>query len=148
MHSLKRSLMALAFSTLGAIGIAQGAVITLDFEGLGTQANINDFYNGGTDSQGNSGTNYNIQFGPNTLSLKEGDPSANFALAPSGDTIMFFLTGSAILNYAAGFDTGFSFWYTTVSFAGSVQVYDDLNADGELARKHQPVGSGCRSVPR
>jgi hypothetical protein len=45
---------------------------------------------------------------------------------------MFFLTGSAILNYSAGFDTGFSFQYTTVSFAGSVDVYDGLDATGNL----------------
>ena len=45
---------------------------------------------------------------------------------------MFFLTGSAILNYAPGFDTGFSFWYSTVGFSGSVMVYDGLNATGNL----------------
>ena len=136
MNLLRRSLLAFAFafafSAVGVIGVAHAAVITLDFEGAGSQANVNNFYNGGTDSQGNSGTNYGIQFGTNTLSLEEGDPNANFALPPSGDTIMFFLTGSAILNNAAGFDTGFSFWYTTVSFSGSVQVYDDLNATGNL----------------
>lgn len=132
MNSLKRSLLAFALSAVATIGVAPAAVITLDFEGAGSQANLNDFYNGGTDSQGNSGTNYGIQFGSNTLALEEGDPTANFALAPSGDTIMFFLTGTAILNYAAGFDTGFSFWYTTVNFAGTVEVWDDVNATGNL----------------
>lgn len=129
---MKRSFLAVGLSVLGTIGIAPAAVISLDFEGAGSQANLEEFYNGGTDSAGNSGTNYNISFGSNTLALKEGDPAANFALAPSGDTIMFFLTGTAILNYAAGFETGFSFWYTTVGFAGSVEVYDDLNATGNL----------------
>jgi len=132
MNSLKRYLLAVVLSALGMTGIAHAAVISLEFEGAGSQANLEEFYNGGTDSQGNSGTNYNISFGSNTLALKEGDPLANFALAPSGDTIMFFLTGTAILNYAAGFETGFSFWYTTVGFAGTVEVYDDLNATGNL----------------
>jgi len=106
--------------------------IVLDFEGIGSQANINGFYNGGTDSLGNSGVDYGVQFGSNSLALTEQDPSANFSNEPSPNTIMFFLTGSAVLNYAPGFDTGFSFFFTTVSFAGSVNVYDGLNGTGNL----------------
>lgn len=117
---------------LAVNGSAQAGVITLDFEGIGTQANILEFYNGGTDSQGNSGVNHEISFGQNTLGLKESDPNANFSGEPSAETIMFFLTGSAILNYDQGFDTGFSFYYTTVSFNGSVSVYDDVDATGNL----------------
>lgn len=106
--------------------------ILLDFEGIGSGAAINNFYNGGTDSQGNSGTNYGIGFGSNALALTESDPSANFSGEPSAETIMFFLTGSAVLNYAPGFDVGFSFYYTTVNFAAQVRVYDGLNATGNL----------------
>ncbi|WP_414828440.1 PEP-CTERM sorting domain-containing protein [Alteromonas sp. H39] len=112
--------------------VVRADIITLDFEGVGNQAAILDYYNGGTDSLGNSGTNYGIGFGSNSLALTESEPLANFALPPSGETVMFFLTGSAILNYAAGFDTGFSFWYSTVGFGGSVNVYDGLNATGNL----------------
>ncbi len=122
----------IAAATLAMAGLATAAPITLTFEGAGSQAALLDFYNGGTDSQGNSGTNYGISFGANSLALRESDPIANFALPPSAETIMFFLTGSAILNYAPGFDTGFSFWYTTVGFTGSVTVWDDLNATGNL----------------
>jgi hypothetical protein len=132
---MKKIVTALALTGLigaAAPSAAIAAVITLDFEGVGSQAAILDFYNGGTDSAGNSGTNYGVAFGSNALGLKESDPSANFALPPSAETAMFFLTGTAILNYAPGFDTGFSFYYSTVSFAGSVQVYDGLNATGNL----------------
>lgn len=111
---------------------AQAAPILLDFEGVGSYASVNGFYNGGTDSVGNSGTNYGVQFGSNTLALIEQDPSANFSGEPSPNTIMFFLDGTAVLNYAPGFDTGFSFWYTTVSYSGTVNVYDDVNATGHL----------------
>ena len=111
---------------------AFAAPILLDFEGVGSQAAVDDFYNGGTDSQGNSGTNYGVHFGSNALALIEQDPSANFSGEPTPNTIMFFLTGSAVLNYAPGFDTGFSFWYTTVGFTGSVNVYDGLDATGNL----------------
>ena len=45
---------------------AMAAPFVLDFEGAGNFANINGFYNGGTDSQGNSGVNYGVQFGANT----------------------------------------------------------------------------------
>ncbi len=123
----------LGLLALGMLSSATHAdVITLDFEGVGSQAAILDFYNGGTDSMGNSGTNYGVAFGQNALGLKESDPDANFALPPSAETAMFFLTGTAILNYAPGFDTGFSFYYSTVSFAGIVEVFDGLDGTGNL----------------
>jgi PEP-CTERM motif len=109
------------------------APIVLDFEGAGDQANINGFYNGGTDSAGNSGVNYGIQFGTNTLSIIDADAGGggNFANEPSPSTIMFFLTGTAVLNFAPGFETGFSFFYTS-STAATVNVYDGLDATGNL----------------
>lgn len=124
---------AAAVAMLAASGVAQADVIVLDFEGLGNSASINDFYNGGTDSMGNSGTDYGIGFGSNALSLIDSDAggTGNFANEPSADTIMFFLSGTAVLNYAAGFDTGFSFYYSS-STAASVLVYDGLDATGNL----------------
>ncbi len=130
LEMIKRGVLAAALAA--ACGAASAAVITLDFEGLGSFATIDDFYNGGTDSAGNSGTNYGVHFGNNALALVEQDPNANFSGEPTPNTIMFFLTGSAILNYAPGFDTGFSFWFTTVSFGGTVNVYDGLNGTGNL----------------
>lgn len=45
---------------------------------------------------------------------------------------MFFLdANNAILNFASGFSTGFSFFYSS-STAASVNVYDDVNATGNL----------------
>lgn len=112
---------------------ASAAVIVLDFEGAGDQAQLLNFYNGGTDSQGNSGVNHGIQFGSNALSLIDLDSggSGNFGNEPSPDTVMFFLSGTAILNYAPGFDTGLSFFYSS-STAAVVNVYDGLNATGNL----------------
>lgn len=132
MRFLKTALAAVAFAVIAAP--ASAAIITLDFEGAGNQAALLDFYNGGTDSAGNSGTNYGIQFGSNALSIIDIDAggSGNFGNEPSPDTILFFLTGSAVLNYAPGFDTGFSFFYSSTTFAGSVNVYDGLNATGNL----------------
>lgn len=127
-----KSLSAVALAA--AMSPAFAAPFTLDFEGVGDQVAILDFYNGGTDGAGNSGTNYGVQFGANTLGIIDLDAggSGNFGNEPTPDTIMFFLTGTAVLNYAAGFVDGFSFWYTTTSFTGVVSVYDGLNATGNL----------------
>jgi hypothetical protein len=88
-----------------------------------------------------------VEFNANTLALNQFNPLANFALPPSGDTIMFFLTGTAVMNYAPGFDTGFSFFYTTVSFSGSASVYDGLNATGNLLGTIQLDALGRGPVP-
>lgn len=113
---------------------AAATVITLDFEGVGDQVAVNNFYNGGTDGAGNSGVNYGVAFGANALGIRDADAggTGNFGREPTPDTILFFLTGSAVLNYAPGFTTGFSFYYTTVNFGGTVNVYDDVNATGNL----------------
>jgi len=112
---------------------APAAVITLDFEGIGDLAFIEDFYNGGTDSQGNSGEDFGVSFGTDARGLIDRDAggSGNFANEPTPDTTMFFLAGSSILNFAPGFDTGFSFFYTT-SLAATVTVWDGLDAIGSL----------------
>ncbi len=98
------------------------------------QAAINGFYNGGTDSNGNSGTDYGVAFSPATLGLIDSDAggTGNFANEPSPNTILFWLdSSSAIMNVAAGFDTGFSFYYTS-STAATINVYDGLNATGNV----------------
>lgn len=125
-------LLGLAFLTGG---VANADVIVLDFEGLDDQEAINDFYNGGTSENGNSGVNYGVSFSPNTLSIIDADAggTGNFGGEPSPDTVMFFLTGeSAIMNVAAGFEVGFSFFYSAVNNAGSVDVFSGIDGSGEL----------------
>ena len=132
--TIKLQLAAVATALLGLTGAASAAPITLTFEGLRDNEAINGFYNGGTGSLGSSGTNHSVQFNSNSLAVIDSDAggSGNIGNEPTPSTVLFFLTGSAILNYAPGFDTGFSFYYTTVSFAGTVSVYDGLNASGNL----------------
>jgi hypothetical protein len=116
-----------------AVGAVHASPIVLDFEGVGNEAKILDFYNGGTDNQNHSGTDYGISFGTNALGVidSEGGGSGGFANEPSGNTVMFFYDGSAVLNYAAGFDTGFSFFYTAAAPA-IVNIYSGLNTTGAL----------------
>ena len=57
--------------------------------------------------------------------------SSNIANEPSGSNAMLFVTGILTLNYLPGFDTGFSFFYSSSTVA-SVVVYGRLNATGKL----------------
>src|SRR5438876_738257 len=113
---------------------ARAATVVLDFEGLQNLESILNFYNGGTGSLGSAGPNYGIQFGADALSVIDSDNggSGNIANEPSPSTAAFFLTGPGdIMNVAAGFDTGFSFFYTAAS-DGTVTVYDGLNGSGSV----------------
>ncbi|ODT75294.1 MAG: hypothetical protein ABS69_10975 [Nitrosomonadales bacterium SCN 54-20] len=109
------------------------ATILLDFEGLNDQESIGGFYNGGTSSNGNRGPNLGVAFSNNSLALIDSDAGGTgiFEGEPSPSTIMFFRGASSIMNVAAGFDTGFSFFYAAVG-PGSVSVFDDLNGTGNL----------------
>lgn len=128
---IQKGCFALLF--LWGVTSAWAQIIVLDFEGAGNNAQLLNFYNGGLDSKGKSGTDYGIQFGANALALRDKDVggSGNFANEPSPDTVMFFSSGSAILNYEPGFDTGFSFFYSA-SYPAGIYIYDDLNASGNL----------------
>jgi len=135
-----------ALSSLGS-GSAKAAIVSLDFENInpsypsGNGTQILDFYNGGLSSVGTTGTNYGISFGGNALNICLNTLAAtcsNTSRGGIGDTTsqqggLFFLSGSeTYLNYAAGFDTGFSFNYVSLYSSGSVSVYDDLNGAGTL----------------
>jgi hypothetical protein len=120
-----------------SLAVANG-VVTLDFEGVGDLKNVGNFYNGG------AGPNYGISF-VNGLGLVDGDAggSGNIANEPSPDTVLFFLSGSAsTMNVPAGFSTGFSFFYTSNSYSGSVTVYSGLDGTGELLATLDLVGLG------
>ena len=113
-----------------------GGSVVLDFEGLGDQEPVNEFYNGGTGGNGSGpGANLGVSFSTNSLSLIDVDAggSGNFGGEPSPDTCLFFLTGAAAtMNVAAGFTTGFSFFYSAINNPGVIRVYDGLNATGTL----------------
>ena len=118
----------LAIAAFAATLPASAAIVVLDFEGIGDFNPVGNYYNGG------GGPNYGVSFSDATLALVDADAggSGNFANEPTADTIMFFLdANNAILTYAAGFDTGFSFFYTS-STATTVTVYDGLNGKGNV----------------
>ena len=118
---------------LGNSAYSNKDVITLDFEGLGNQDEILNYYNAGVSGQGYSGNDYGIYFGGNTLSIIDEDAggTGNFANEISPSTVMFFLAGSAVMNVSSGFVNGFSFYYAS-DYTGTIYVYDDVNATGNL----------------
>lgn len=120
----------------GLAANASADIIVLDFEGLGNIDFIGEFYNGGTSGSGNGpGPDFDISFSASALSVIDADAggSGNFGGEPSPSTILFFLSGgAATMNVPAGFDTGFSFFYSAISQPGQVRVYDGLDGTGNL----------------
>jgi hypothetical protein len=126
MRHLKHALLA----TVLAAGMAPAFadVIMLDFEGIGNLNPVGDYYNGA------GGPDYGVSFSGATLAIVDSDAggTGNTANEPSPNTVMFFLDDNhAMLNAAAGFTTGFSFYYSS-SQSSSVTVYDGLNGTGNV----------------
>jgi hypothetical protein len=145
MKKLSFGAVAVAVMTLCAAGSASAGVVSLNFEGINatypsSYANVAEFYNGGTSSDGTMGTNYGISFGSNALAICLNSTTVSCSntsrggLAPGSDQGgLFFLDGAeTFMNVAAGFTTGFSFNYVSVSFAGAVNVYDGANGTGNI----------------
>jgi len=140
---------AIAVLALTSAGVASSAVVTLTFEGIGNQAPVGNFYNGG----GGASNNFGVTFSGPTLALVDSDAggSGNFANEPTGDTVMFFTgANNAILTLAAGFTTGFSFFYSS-AVAATVNVFDGLNGTGNnlgsLSLAAQFNGNNCAGDP-
>jgi hypothetical protein len=111
---------------------AVAAPIALDFEGAGNDSQILNFYNLGTDSQGNSGSNYGVSFSQSALALiAAADGSSGFSNVPSGSTVLYFDSSNAWLNIAAGFSGGFSLYFSSALDA-VINLYDGENGSGQL----------------
>lgn len=134
-----------AAATLSLAFPSTASIVSLDFEGIAPYPNSNnvfvqEFYNGGTSSNGSSGTNYGISFGSNALLICLNSTSvvcSNTSRGGLGDPGsrqggLFFVSGTeTFMNVAAGLMTGFSFNYA-LSVTGSVGVFDGLNGTGTL----------------
>jgi hypothetical protein len=128
------------FACLGIVAVlaavASADTVTLTFEGLQTYEPILSYYNGGFGGFGSGpGPSYGVIFGSDSLAIisaAEGG-GGNFTNAPSGDTIAFFLSGAGdVMDVPSGFTTGFSFYYSSPFYAGSVTVYSGLDGSGSV----------------
>jgi hypothetical protein len=125
------------WAAFGVAAHANASTVVLNFAGLdgNSQEAVENFYNGRTGSLGSSGgTNYGISFGSNAIVCSD-QPPCNAGEIPggAGANALFFLVGSDdLMNVAAGFTTGFSFYYTAINNPGTVNVYSGLNDTGTL----------------
>ena len=127
--------LSLALLVTGISSPAFAVPLVLTFEGLQDNESVDQFYNGGTGSFGSGpGTNFGIGFS-NAVSFIDADAggTGNFGGEPSPSTAITFLGASATtMNVAAGFDTGFSFFYTAIVAPGVIRVWSDLDGTGSL----------------
>lgn len=127
---------------------AMASTITLTFGAEANQAQVENYFNGGTDSQGRTGPNDGVSFALNAESLKAGFNGAGgtgtgkFENVPSGAPgVLYFAavpagTPSApdsVMNVSAGFSS-ISFNYSLLnnlsSEASTVQLWSGLNGTG------------------
>jgi len=142
-------LVCFLFFALGSSAFAD--TVTLTFTGLQDQEQILNYYNGGLAGNGSGpGPNYGIVFTPDSLALisELAGGSGNFSNvpAPGANTIAFFLSGSGdTMDVAAGFTTGFSFYYASPFNDGSVSVFSGLDGSGTLLQmiNLSANGTGC-----
>lgn len=122
-----------AAAILASTASALAAPTTLDFEGTGSFSSINDFYNGGTDGAGNTGTNYGVAFTPNAQGLANDQLNTYFSNAPTPGSVMFVTDGTAYLNAAQSFYGSVSMYYSsTVAALNAVNIYSGLNGTGSV----------------
>lgn len=131
-------LAAAAIAVAGAAG-ANAAAVTLTFDELNGAINESplNYYNGGFGSAGTGpGPALGYTFSSNTITgvtQPNAGANTNSAGNPSGANVIFFLSGGAsTLDVAAGFTTGFSFYYSAVFQPGFINVYDGLDATGNI----------------
>lgn len=133
---MKKSLGIIALVLVFGAVAAQAGVITLTFEGLQNNETVLSYYNAGLGGNGSGpGPNYGITFGSDSLAIisQAAGGTGNLDGAPTMPTTLYFLTGPGnVMNVPAGFDTGFSFYYSSPFYTGSVTVYDGLNATGSV----------------
>jgi hypothetical protein len=129
----------------GAVAFALAVMVTaspaaastvLTFEGLRDLESIDSFYSGANGGLGSGpGPSFGITFSANALAIIDSDAGGigNIGGEPSPSTALFFLSGAAAtMNVPAGFDTGFSFFYSSINVPGLIQVWDGLDGTGTL----------------
>lgn len=125
----RNALIALVFTAAAPLhALAQN--VTLDFEGATSFASVANFYNGGVDSQGQTGTNFGISFGGDVLALRTDDTTLSISNAPSGFTVISAVGPDSFMNVASGFGGALQFAYSSTDATAVVTVFSGLNGSG------------------
>ncbi len=135
-NNLKYGVLLAAISLTGLTAAQAQSGITFNLPSLissgGGQGQILSYYNGGADQFGDVGPSDGIVFGSAALALAPEPYSAAYNV-PGGQNLLFFSAGpGATMDVPGGFSTGFSFYYTSPVYSGSVSVYSGLEATGTL----------------
>jgi len=132
---MKKALLLSAVLILGSLA-AQAGTMVLTFEGLQDNEQVLNYYNGGMGGNGSGpGPNYGITFGSDSLAIvsQAAGGTGNFDGAPTMPTILYFLSGPGdVMDVSGGFTTGFSFFYSSPFYTGSVTVYSGLDGTGSV----------------
>ena len=130
--------MKLPFATAALLMAAAPAfaqtTISIDFEGAAGYVNaIRNFYNGGTDSLGQSGPNFGVSFSEAAVALSNDVLGPYYSNAPSPLTVMYAFDNTAVMNVAAGFIDRLTFAYSSnLSTLDAVNIFSGLNGTGTL----------------
>lgn len=142
---LRNLYAAIAVSVLAnvfnGVAIDRASAVVLNFEGLQDGEGVLNFYNGGTGSNGSTGTNYGASFttgannsGGTAQIVNVAGP--NFSNPPSPSTVLFFQgnqSNNNVLNVSDGFTSAFSFAYgSRANQTSNISIYDGLNGSGSL----------------
>lgn len=124
---------ALAILGLGSLP-SQAVGVVLDFEGIGNEVPIANYYPG-------------TVFSTDAIAINAASAggSGDFTNEPTPIAGMMWLNGSSVsASYADGFKT-FSTYYSSVDASGSLSFFDGLNGQGTLisSRALTPLGSNC-----
>ena len=144
---MKLSSLAVLATLVAAPAFAQTA-ITIDFEGAAGYVNpVLDFYNGGTDALGQSGTHFGVAFTEAAVALSNDDLGPYYANAPTPLAVMFAMDSSAVMNVAQGFVERLTFSYaSSQGVLDAVNVFSGLNGTGTLLASASLFGNaaiGC-----
>jgi hypothetical protein len=138
-----------------ACGVASAAVVMTFDQQNGNGEYVDNYYNGGCGGSYGGGSvtcggpNYGVVwngalegYAPNGLWNNTSNSSS-----PPG-VIGFLDSDNAYMNVAAGFDTGFSFYYAAANVGGTIEVWSGLNGTGTmLASLSLPVtGADCDGI--
>jgi hypothetical protein len=126
--------------------------LNLTFEGATGYVNaIDQFYNGGTDSVGNSGPNFGISFTDTAVGISNDAAGTYYLNAPTMGTVMYALDETATMNVTHGFVNELTFYYSNLAAAptqNAVNIYSGLNGTGTLLASltlfgNASFGLGC-----
>ncbi len=127
---------------------AAAGIVTLNFDSVTQNAQIQSFYNGGTDSLGKSGPNDGVVFSNGAFAIQ---PVAAANL-PSGSQVMTLAgaPATATLDFAAGFDA-FSVMFSSIGGI-TIDIYSGLDGTGTklftTALSANDPGNNCtQAVP-